>query len=140
MAPQILIVRLSSLGDIVLTVPVFKNLKSHWPDCRISVLVKPQYAAVLEGHPCVDEVIPFQGLWPTIDLIRSRGFTHLLDLHSNVRSFLIRRLSTIPNQARYRKDALARRLFVSIGWASPSLTKHTIDRYLEALTAWGVAT
>ena len=140
MAQDILVVRLSSLGDIVLTVPVYKNLKAQWPGCRITVLVKPQYVPVLEGHPCVDEVIPFEGLWATLSRIRARKFTHLLDLHATFRSFLLRRFSGIPNKARYRKNALARRLFVAIGWASPALTKHTIDRYLESLSAWGVAT
>ena len=137
--PNILVVRLSSLGDIVLTVPVYKNLKAHWPGCRIAVLVKPQYLPVLEGHPCVDEVIAFRGLLDAVRLIGNRGFSHLLDLHCNFRSFVIRCLSAIPNKARYRKDALARRVFVSLGYASPALTKHTIDRYLESLKVWGVA-
>lgn len=140
MQPNILVIRLSSLGDIVLTVPVYRNLKAHWPGCRVSVLVKPQYAPVLEGHPCVDEIISFRGLWDCIRLIRGRRFTHCLDLHSNFRSFVIRHLAAIPNTVHYRKDALARRLFVSLGWASPSLTKHTINRYLDSLSVWNVAT
>lgn len=138
MSPKILVIRLSSLGDVVLTGPVYKNLKAHWPDARISVLVKPQFAAVLEGHPGVDEVIPFTGLGDALGKIRAGGFTHLLDLHGNLRSRLIRWLSGVPNQAAYRKDALARRLFVSFGLPSPSLQRHTVDRYLEALSAWGV--
>lgn len=138
MAQRILVVRLSSLGDVVLTGPVYKNLKAHWPDCRISVLVKPQFAPVLEGHPGVDEVIAFRGLGDALGRIRAGGFTHLLDLHATTRSWLIRRLSGVPNQAVYRKDALARRLFVAFGLPSPALQRHTVDRYLEALEAWGV--
>ena len=138
MSPKILVIRLSSLGDVVLTGPVYKNLKAHWPDARICVLVKPQFAAVLEGHPGVDEVMPFLGLGDALGKIRGGGFTHLLDLHGNLRSRLIRWLSGVPNQAAYRKDALARRLFVSFGLPSPSLQRHTVDRYLEALSAWDV--
>ena len=138
MSPKILVIRLSSLGDVVLTGPVYKNLKAHWPDARISVLVKPQFAAVLEGHPGVDEVIPFVGLADALAQIRAGGFTHLLDLHGNLRSRLMRWLSGVPNQAVYRKDALARRLFVAFGLPSPSLQRHTVDRYLEALSAWDV--
>src|SRR5579863_3820605 len=140
MAPNILVIRLSSLGDIVLTVPVYKNLKAQWPDCRISVLVKPQYVPALEGHPCVDEVIAFKGLWSSLSTIRQKQFTHLLDLHANSRSWILSRLSRVPNKARYTKNALARRLFVALGWASPALTKHTIDRYLDSLRKWNVAT
>lgn len=138
MSPKILVIRLSSLGDVVLTGPVYKNLKARWPDCRVCVLVKPQFAAVLEGHPGVDEVMPFLGLADALGRIRAGGFTHLLDLHGNLRSRLIRRLSGVPNQSVYRKDALARRLFVAFGRTSPSLQRHTVDRYLAALSAWGV--
>lgn len=139
MSQRILVVRLSSLGDVVLTGPVYKNLKTHWPDCRISVLVKPQFAPILEGHPGVDEVIVFRGLGDALGRIRAGAFTHILDLHANLRSCLIRRLSGVPNQAVYEKDALARRLFVAFGLPSPSLQRHTVDRYLAALEAWGVS-
>jgi heptosyltransferase-2 len=135
---KILVIRLSSLGDVVLTGPVYKNLKAHWPDARVSVLVKPQFAAVLEGHPGVDQVIRYRGLSDALARIRAEGFTHLLDLHGNLRSRLLRSLSGVPHQAAYRKDALARRLFVAFGLPSPSLQRHTVDRYLEALGAWGV--
>jgi len=131
-------VRLSSLGDVILTGPVYKNLKAHWPDCRVCALVKPQFAAVLKGHPGVDEVIAYRGLADALARIRAGRFTHLLDLHATLRSWLIRRLSGIPEQSVYRKDALARRLFVAFGVASPSLQRHAVDRYLEALAVWGV--
>ncbi|MBI4349786.1 MAG: hypothetical protein HY553_23315 [Elusimicrobia bacterium] len=137
-SPNILVVRLSSLGDVALTVPVYRSLKAHWPGCRITVLTKPSFTSVLQGHPAVDEVLPFTGLLDALAEIRERRFTHLLDLHGNLRSRLIRWLSGIPAQAAYRKDALARRLFVAFGWSSPALTRHTLDRYLAALSAWGV--
>ncbi|MBI4678477.1 MAG: hypothetical protein HY748_12935 [Elusimicrobia bacterium] len=138
MPNSILVIRLSSLGDVVLTAPVFRSLKAAWPDCRISVLVKPQFAGALRGNPHISEIIPFRGLRDAVSTIRARGFTHLLDLHATARSFLIRRLSAVPAVSVYRKDALARRLFVSFGLRSPALEKHTIERYLEALAPWGV--
>jgi heptosyltransferase-2 len=138
LSPKILVIRLSSLGDVVLTGPVYKSLKAHWPDCRVTVLVKPQFAAALMGHPGVDEVVPFTGITAALRMIKARGFTHLLDLHGNLRSFLIRTLSRVPNTAAYRKNALARRLFVALRVSTPGLQRHTVDRYHEALAAWGV--
>lgn len=138
MPNKILVVRLSSLGDVVLTAPVYKNLKAHWPDCRISVLVKPQFAPALEGNPYISEIIPFTGLSSALRRIRAEGFTHLLDLHDNLRSFFLREFSGIPAKAVYRKNAVARRLFVAFGWTSPSLQQHNVDRYLQALAPWGV--
>ena len=137
-SPNILVLRLSSLGDVVLTAPVYKNLKAHWPDARISVMVKPQFAPVLAGNPCVDEVLVYRGFLSALSDIRARAFTHLLDLHGTGRTVLMRRLSGVPNIAAYRKHALARRLYVLFRWASPALAKHTLERYLEALSEWGV--
>ncbi len=138
MSPKILVIRLSSLGDVVLTGPVYKSLKAHWPACRVTVLVKPQFAAALKGHPGVDEVVPFTGILDAVRLAKDQGFTHLLDLHGNLRSFLIRALAGVPHTATYRKHALARRLFVALRVSSPGLQLHTVDRYHEALQAWGV--
>ncbi len=137
-SPRVLVVRLSSLGDVVLTGPVYKSLKAAWPNARVCALVKPQFAAVLRGHPGVDEVLEYRGLRAALADIRAGGFTHLLDLHATARSWLLRRLSGVAHQAVYRKDALARRLFVAFRAASPALQRHTVERYLEALAEWDV--
>ncbi|MDE1977456.1 MAG: lipopolysaccharide heptosyltransferase II, partial [Elusimicrobia bacterium] len=136
---NILVVRLSSLGDVLLVAPVLRNLKAAWPGCRVSVLVKRRYAAALEGSPFADEVISFDGFFPALAKIRASGFTHLLDLHANLRSALLRRFAAVPEVSVYRKDAWARRLFVFLGRRSPRLEKHVMERYLEALGRWGIA-
>ncbi|MBI5241586.1 MAG: glycosyltransferase family 9 protein [Elusimicrobia bacterium] len=138
MSHKILVIRLSSLGDVILTAPVYKNLKAHWPDCRISVLVKPAYAGIVAGMAGVDEVISFTGLRDALRRIGAGGFTHLLDLHASLRSFLLRRLSAVPQVSVYRKDALPRRLFVFLRLPSPALERHNVERYLAALAPWGV--
>ncbi|HVC08647.1 MAG TPA: lipopolysaccharide heptosyltransferase II [Elusimicrobiota bacterium] len=138
-ARKILVVRLSSLGDVLLVAPVLRHLKAAWPECSVSVLVKRRFAAALEGNPFADEIIPFDGLRPALAKIRGEKFTHLLDLHANLRSALIRRLAGIPEVSVYRKDAWARRLFVFFGRSSPRLEKHVLQRYLDALSRWGIA-
>ena len=55
--PNILVVRLSSLGDIVLSSPVYKNIKQAWPNARITLLVKPAFSQALAGHPDIDEIL-----------------------------------------------------------------------------------
>ena len=135
-APRILVIRLSSLGDIVLTAPVYERIKQAWPEAEIWVLVKPSYAQALAGNPSITQVISFGGLWKTLKLIRSKKFTHLLDLHNNLRSLVLRRLSGIPNISIYRKDAWARRLFVFFRKNSSALKKHVSEKYLEAVYPW----
>jgi len=137
--PKILVVRLSSLGDIVLSSPVYKNLKAKWPNSHITLLVKPQFAQVLAGHPDIDEImVAKKNLWGNIRQVRAGHFTHFLDLHANLKSILIGLFSHIPNKLRYCKNPVARRMYVRFKKNSPVLEKHTLERYLEVLKQWDV--
>ncbi len=137
--PKILVVRLSSLGDIVLSSPVYKNIKAKWPQSHITLMVKPQFAQVLAGHPDIDEImVAKKGLWANIRQIRAGHFTHYLDLHSTLKSILMGFFSQIPNRVRYDKNSVARRMFVKFHKNSPVLEKHTLDKYLAALKAWDI--
>ncbi len=132
-APHILVIRMSSLGDIILTAPVLRNIQNRWPGARVTMLVKPQFAAAVRSSPFVGEVLPFRGFFDALGAIKAGRYDILLDLHANFRSVLLSALSGIPVKARYRKDSLARRLFVNFRVPSPSLEKHTLERYLEVL-------
>lgn len=132
-APHILVIRMSSLGDIILTAPVLRNIRNRWPAARVTMLVKPQFAAAVRNSPFVGEVIPFRNFYDALVKIRNGQYDILLDLHANFRSLLLSSLSGIPVRARYRKDSLSRRLFVNFRVPSPALEKHTLERYLEAL-------
>lgn len=137
--PKILVVRLSSLGDIVLSSPVYKNIKAAWPNAHITLLVKPQFAQVLAGHPDIDEImVAKKNLWANIRQIRAGGFTHFLDLHATLKTILFGFFSRIPNRVRYDKNAVERRLFVRFHKPSPVLEKHTLDKYLAALSEWNI--
>ena len=138
--PNILVIRLSSLGDIVLSSPVYKNIKAAWPDAKITLMVKPQFAQVLAGHPYIDEImVAKKGLWANIRQIRAGGFTHLLDLHVTLKTILLSFFSRVPNRIRYDKNSLDRRLFVHFRRMSPVLKdSHNLDKYLAALKAWNI--
>lgn len=137
--PKILVVRLSSLGDIVLSSPVYKNIKAAWPNAHITLLVKPQFADVLAGHPDIDEImVAKKGLWGNIRQIRAGHFTHFLDLHATLKSMLLGFFSRIENRVRYDKNSIARRLYVRFRKTSPALEKHTLEKYLEALKEWNI--
>ncbi len=56
---NILITKPSSLGDIVLALPALAALHSSFPDAKISWLIRPEFAPLLEGHPYLNEIIPF---------------------------------------------------------------------------------
>jgi heptosyltransferase-2 len=137
-APRILVIRMSSLGDIILTAPVLRNLRRRWPEARISMLVKPQFASAAAKNPFISDLIVFKNLWTALREIRVEKYDILLDLHANPRSRLLAFFSGIRLRARYRKDSLPRRLFVNFRIPSPALEKHTLEKYLAVLDAIGV--
>ncbi|MBL0349382.1 MAG: glycosyltransferase family 9 protein [Elusimicrobia bacterium] len=135
-----LVVRLSSLGDVLLTIPVFENLRRAWPEARLTLLVKKAFAPALAGHPAVDELLIFEdlGFWGVLREIRRRRFDALIDLHDTPRSRLWTALSKAGRVVRYRKRAWARRRLVWFKRPSAELAGKTVDRYLETLADLGV--
>ena len=137
---NILVVRLSSLGDVILTTPVFENLKSACPLCRTSVLVKRAFAPVFNGNPFVDDVLVFEdrGLFGWAREIRRRRFDVFLDLHDTIRSRLWGWFSGAGKILRYDKRVRERRRLVRSKVLSPRLAGRVVDRYLETLSVLGV--
>ena len=136
--PKFLIIRFSSLGDILLTFPVYRNIKTAYPDSEITVLTKKQFAGVFLGCGEVDRVIPFKSLFSTLKELKSEKFDFLIDLHSNLRSVFFNAFLPAGRKIRYSKDSLYRRIFVNFGIITPALQKHTVERYLKVLGPLGI--
>ena len=58
-ASRICLIKPSALGDVVQTLPILPVLKARFPDAQISWVIRDSFANLLEGHPCLDEIIPF---------------------------------------------------------------------------------
>ena len=136
--PKILVIRMSSLGDIILAAPVLRNLKARWPLSGVYLLVKPQFSAAASNSAFLSGKVEFKGLFKTARELNAAGFDLIIDLHANLRSRLLCAMVKAPLKIRYRKDSLARKLFVNFRTPSPVLEKHTLERYLETLSAVGV--
>jgi heptosyltransferase-2 len=133
---KILVIRLSSLGDVVLTLPVFSALRQAFPDAHLTALTKEAYADALRASPDINECLTLgkdESLASLTGRIRAQGFDAILDLHGNLRSRVISFLSRAPRVVRYSKAAFARRLFVGLRVSSAELERHTLDRYLDAV-------
>lgn len=140
-AARILVVRLSSLGDVILATPVFEALKQTRPRCHTSVLVKKSFAGVFQGNSHVDEVLVFEdkGFWGWLAEIRRRKFDLYVDLHDTPRSRLWGFFSGARERRRYDKQALARRFLVWFKKTSPVLDKNVPARYLACIGSDGIA-
>ena len=89
-------VRLRSIGDVVLTIPALAALHAWRPDLRIRVLVEPLYVPLLEGNPAVAEVMILQKFWPTVRELRERHFSIAFNMHGGPTSAWLTRLSGAP--------------------------------------------
>jgi heptosyltransferase-2 len=143
---KILIIRLSSMGDIILTLPVVEVLKEKYPDSEIFFLCKKKYKGLLLDHPRIDRVIDFDtrgvhkgvnGLTRLIRELKALQLDVILDLHSNLRSFIIRNLLPAKAKIKYNKRWWAR--FFMVYFKSFKIkSKHTLDCYIQSLQKLGI--
>jgi len=113
--PRILLVRLSSMGDVILTTPLVRALRARHREAEMVYLTRPGFAPLVADHPARVEVLTFdptsEALGDLAKRLRGRKFTHLLDLHGVTRSRLLRLL--VPGQWRgYGKRRVARWMLV----------------------------
>jgi heptosyltransferase III len=85
---RVVVIRLRSLGDCVLTTPALHLLKQARPDLRVAVVVEPRFRAVFEGNPDVDEQVD-----PDVDSLRTWHPDLCLNLHGGTRSMILTALS-----------------------------------------------
>src|SRR5688572_27412570 len=138
---HILIIRLSSLGDIILTTPVLRLLRESCPSARIDFVLKAEFQDVLRAHPCVDRLLPVDTRQPLRHTIRELRNTHydlVLDLHRTWRSFWLYHRSRARHRLAYRKHTLRRALLVHCKWNTLRCTASVPERYALPLRRLGM--
>ena len=116
---SILLVRLSSLGDILLMTPLLNLLRTACPQAQIDVLVKAEYRDLLRSHPGIHRLLTFdsrQSLLRTLRGLRADRYDLALDLHCTPRSQLLLRGLRARRKLTYNKQVLRRALLVRLGW------------------------
>ena len=88
---KFLIIRFSSIGDIVLTTPVVRCLKKQVPDAEIHYLTKSTYLQILSSNPYIDKIHYLeQSLQAVITELKRENFDYIIDLHHNLRSMKVK--------------------------------------------------
>ncbi len=134
---RILVIRFSSMGDIVLTSPVTRQLGRICPDAEIDFLTRDEYAPLgwaLPGITRVQRFEPEQGLWRVVARLRRMRYDLVFDLHGNIRSRLVGLAGAARRVVRYDKRRFARMALIARP-GGPAAVSHTVDRYLEVLGA-----
>ncbi len=109
-----LLLRFSSLGDVVLATSAARELKRRRPQAHVVFATKAAFAPILQGQPDIDEVwaLGREGFGSLLGRVRAERFGLVLDLHSSLRSRALGALSGAP-VTRWRSEGLNRRLRVS---------------------------
>jgi heptosyltransferase-2 len=134
---KFLIIRFSSIGDIVLTKPVVRCLKIQMQDATIHYLVKPQFKTVIEHNPYIDKIHVLQDDWnKMIEQLKAEKFDYIIDLHHNLRTLRVKKEMGVPAFS-FNKLNVEKFIFVKLKWnVMPDL--HIIDRYLRTIEPFGV--
>jgi len=134
---KFLIIRFSSIGDIVLTTPVIRCLKKQVPDAEVHYVTKTQYAAILENNPYIDKLHVLSDLKATIKKLKSEQFDYLIDLHHNLRTWKIK--TSMFNVLSYSFNKLNIEKWLLTNFKINLLPKkHIVDRYMETVSYLGV--
>lgn len=129
---KILIIRLSSIGDIVLTTPVVRCLKRSMPGAEVHYLCRSAYRQLMENNPYVDRVWDYQEpIEELIAQLQQEGYNYVVDLQKNARSSHIRKALGV-RWTTFPKQNVARGLYIASKQSFVEI-KHVADRYFEAV-------
>ena len=143
---RICIVMMSAIGDAVHVLPVVTALKRHEPAATITWILQPGPAALVRGHPDVDEIIVFEksrgwrGLFDLRRQLATREFDLAIGLQVYIKAGLVTSFVRAPVKLGFDK-ARARDLnwLFTTERIPPHAPQHVQDQYLEFLSALGVA-
>lgn len=140
---KILIIRFSSLGDVLLTTPIIRTIRNNYPSAEIHFLTKKQFAPILENNPNINQIIKYDSQTERfkniIKKIAKNRYDLIIDLHSKLNSFLIKLFSGNCKKITYNK-----RHFYRWRLTHKSLSKNlapitsTVSLYFTALDKLGI--
>ena len=134
---KILLIRFSSIGDIVLTTPVIRCLKQQIPDIELHVLTKNSYQSILSVNPYINKVFCLKdSLKDLLPELKAENYDFIVDLHKNFRSCRVKFALRKPS-ASFPKLDFQKFLYTKLKLGElPDI--HIVDRYFKAVEKLGV--
>nr|MBK9651206.1 glycosyltransferase family 9 protein [Bacteroidota bacterium] len=129
---KILILRFSSIGDIVLTTPIIRCVKQQVPDCELHYFTKKQFHTVIQHNPYIDKIhLLDDNMSELITELKNEKFDYVIDLHKNQRTWLLKFRLGVKS---FTFDKINREKFLITKLKIDVLPKeHIVDRYFEAV-------
>jgi len=136
---KILIIRLSSIGDIVLSTPLLRCLKNKYPSAQIDFLVKKRYSEILSVNPYISNLIFFENnIFELVGKLKKEKYDFILDIHNNFRTFLLS-LFFGAKILRYKNYMMQRFLVTEFGLNLYKEKIPVFQRYLKTAEDLGIS-
>lgn len=137
MKAKFLVLRFSSIGDIILTTPVIRCLKLQYPNAEVHFATKKQFKVLVEHNPYIDKFFLLEGsLDSFIKPLQAEEYDYVIDLHNNLRTSIIKyRLG--KKSFSYNKLNFEKWLLVNFK-INRMPDVHIVDRNLETVSSLGV--
>ena len=134
---KILVVRFSSIVDVVLTTPVVRCLKEQLKDSEIHFITKKAFQSVLDHNPYIDRIITIEkSVDEVVDLLKNEHYDYVIDLHNNIRTLRLKRAIKVKSFAFPKANV---NKFLLTTFKINRMPKvHVVDRYFEAVKELGV--
>jgi ADP-heptose:LPS heptosyltransferase len=134
---KILVLRFSSIGDIVLTSPVLRCLKQQVPGAAVHVATKRSFVDLVAHSPYVDHVHAMDDdLGDLTERLKVVGFDQVIDLHHNLRTSRIKRALSVPFHSFPKRNI---EKWVLVNFKRDRMPKeHIVDRYMSTVEHLGV--
>ncbi len=134
---KILVIRFSSIGDIVLTTPVVRALKSQLDDVEVHYATKARFQSIVEVNPYIDKVFTLENsLWNLIGQLRKEHYDLVIDLHHNLRTLIIKTMLGVKSRS-FDKLNWQKWLMVNLK-VNKLPAEHIVDRYLATLKEFNI--
>ena len=133
---KILVVRFSSIGDIVLTTPVVRMLKKQL-NTQVHYLTKSSYVSLLKNNPYIDSVYQIDAsINEVIGDLKKENYDYVIDLHNNLRTQILKFKLGVPSRS---FNKLNMEKFMLTTFKMDSIPKvHIVDRYLDTVLNLGI--
>jgi ADP-heptose:LPS heptosyltransferase len=134
---KILIIRFSSIGDIVLTSAVVRCIKQQRPDCDLHFVTKSSFAFLVENNPSIQKVYSIKkGIREVLPAMKKENYDLVIDLHVNLRSRLLINALGVKSIG-YDKKIFKRWMLVNVkGYHKAN--RHVVERYFDAVKSLGI--
>lgn len=134
---KFLIIRFSSIGDIVLTTPVVRCIKTQIVTAEVHYLTRQSFAPIFAANPYIDKMYYLKDdLQTVIEQLQQEDYDYIIDLHHNVRTLKVK--SALKKKAfSFNKLNIGKWLLTAFKWNTlPDV--HIVDRYMQTVERFGV--